>query len=445
MRRSTAVSITALTVVGLSLSSFFMRDTFHYALFFDGERSDWDLMHFRKEVALDIAQGKIDSSDEIVRKRYLEIADANPGTRAEVASLLLVSQHWPNHSESQDVFEMLLESAKTTNIGDWGRGLEETRPRHSNYDLEPEWWQPLAAILIERVRRQPEHPKAAHLLCEIAVALHPDSDVASVSDEFIQIADLIQQRYASSPDIANFCEVAGNLGNSASWSKPFEPHVRHILEVNENRFVRLSAHFALASIIRSQGATRQDEARQLYEEFLASFDGNTPHRAQGIEQANRQETEQIIKIMDRHGLGMPAPETHGFDLDGNAISLKDYRGRVVLVSFWATWCRPCLEAIPHEVALLEAFGESDFAIFGVNVDKDIEKAKAAVQEHGMAWKSLRARQEGTSHAMDWTVAGYPTFYLLDKQGVIANSWNGLPPESELRDLIRELIDFNGSK
>ena len=86
--------------------------------------------------------------------------------------------------------------------------------------------------------------------------------------------------------------------------------------------------------------------------------------------------------------------------------------------------------------LLKTFGDADFAIFGINADEDIEKAKAAVEEYGINWRSLRTRQENTSHAKNWTVPGYPTFYLLDEHGVIVRSWTSVPPDSELSDSIQ---------
>ena len=80
----------------------------------------------------------------------------------------------------------------------------------------------------------------------------------------------------------------------------------------------------------------------------------------------------------------------GVDLDGRPFSLGDYRGKVVLVSFWATWCYSCMKAIPHERALLERFGPERFAIVGVNVDEDPGVAKKAVAEYGVPWRSFRS-------------------------------------------------------
>jgi thiol-disulfide isomerase/thioredoxin len=355
-----------------------------------------------------------------------------------VAAYLFVTKQWPETADAEAAYDNLLQAAKIVDIGHWARSLGDIRPVERS---ESARWQPLAALLIERVRRQPDHPKAARLLCEAAVLNHPKTDVESAPRELHQIAELIQENYATSPDLANFCEVVGNLGDPVSWSQPFEPYVRHILEVNELRFVRCSAHFALASIVRSGGIGRQAETRELYEEFLKRFDGETAYHAQSIEQANRQIARRVLDAIRLHGLGAPALATVGFDLEGRPMSLADYRGNVVLLSFWATWCSPCMKAIPHEKKLLERFDREQFAIVGVNGDTNLTEALEAVAEHGISWRSFQNKKEdGSSIANDWHIAGWPTFYLVDADGVIARTWLGMPPQSELQTAIGELVE-----
>jgi thiol-disulfide isomerase/thioredoxin len=424
-----------------------------YVLFvYSGTRAIWELSELRSEhkqrqvefsklrstgTALQVAQAKneFELSQREVRMRCMQIAAENPGSRVEVASHLFVAKQWPETADADVAFDKLLQAAKNVDIGDWARSLEEIGAGSS------ERWRSLAVLLIERVRRQPDHPKAAGLLCRAAVAIHPDTDVKSAPPELHRIAELIHKNYATSPDLANFCEVVSDLGNPVGWSQPFEPHVRHILEVNQDRFVRCSAHFALASIVRSGGIGRQDEARQLYEDFLARFDGETEYRAQGIEQKNRQKARRVLETIRLHGLGAPAITTVGVDLEGRPMSLADYRGKIVLVSFWATWCGPCMRAIPHEKEILERFDPEQFAIVGVNGDKKPTVALEAVAEYGINWRSFQnKKQDGASIAGDWHIVGWPTFYLLDVEGVIERHWQGLPPQSELQAAIGNLVE-----
>ena len=65
---------------------------------------------------------------------------------------------------------------------------------------------------------------------------------------------------------------------------------------------------------------------------------------------------------------MLAPDIEGDDFDGTRFKLSDYRGKVVAVSFWASWCKPCRELIPHERAIVERFQGRNFVLLGVNID-----------------------------------------------------------------------------
>lgn len=146
-----------------------------------------------------------------------------------------------------------------------------------------------------------------------------------------------------------------------------------------------------------------------------------------------------LNVIADHGLGGQAPTTVGFDLNGDAIALSDYRGRIVLLSLWATWCGPCLSAIPHERELVERFDPSDFAVLGMNADDDLDAARAAVKKHEMTWRSLHLNDR--RFVNQWTVGGYPTFHLIDREGVIVRMWLGLPPASELESVIRSIISW----
>ncbi|NOZ41456.1 MAG: TlpA family protein disulfide reductase [Planctomycetes bacterium] len=326
------------------------------------------------ETELQAASDRLATDEERIRRRSLQLAKEYPNTKAELSVLYWVAGKWPETVEGKHALETLIKVSATANIEHLGQTFDVIHASRK------ESMRPLVPVLLQRERENSNHPYAAKLLTEACFFLVTDQGTV-VPDEFSRIADIFVERHATSPKLANFCEL---LGGGEPWAQPFESHLRRILDVNEDRYVRVSAHFALASIVRSHGASRQEEAQEIYQAYLKDFDGQTIYLAQGIEQDNRQETKQILKIMSRHGIGMTAPETIGVDLDGTPLSLKDYRGKVVLVSFWATWCKPCIDAIPHERDLLETFGDSDFAIFGVNADKDIEKAKAAIKEHDIS-------------------------------------------------------------
>ena len=329
---------------------------------------------------------------------------------------------------------MLLQRTASADMEDLGRMLLSTSVAFKTSV------QPFALVLVRRAREHPEHPQAATLLTKACTHFAPDSDAAEAPTSFREIADLIIERYASSPDIANFCEVLGRGDYSPPWAWPFEPHLRQILDVNQDRFVRCSAMIALASLVQASEESRQPEAENLFEQFLAEFDGKLKYHAAGIEQMNRASAVRQLEEIRSHGLGKPAPETVGIDLDGKPMALTEYRGKVVLVSYWATWCYPCMKMIPHEKVLVGRFAADRFAIVGVNSDTDLDAARRAVVRHEVAWRSFRNAVEGKPAIANlWKVVGYPTLYLLDSDGIVRKRWIGNPPPDDLHASIERLM------
>lgn len=114
------------------------------------------------------------------------------------------------------------------------------------------------------------------------------------------------------------------------------------------------------------------------------------------------------------GAPEPAAPLSGKTLDGKTVSLSDYKGKVVLVDFWATWCDPCREEIPELVKLQNTLGSKGFAIMGVSMDEETEDvapfAKAAKINYPVILNGSERAPKG------WVVPGLPTSYLIGRDG-----------------------------
>jgi peroxiredoxin len=122
-------------------------------------------------------------------------------------------------------------------------------------------------------------------------------------------------------------------------------------------------------------------------------------------------------------IGKTAPDVSGKDLDGNEFHLSDYRGKVVVLTFWGQWCGICRTEFPYERLLLELHKNWPFAIVGVNSDRSLDIAKQAVSDNRLAYRSWWDGCDvddptGGPIASAWQVTGWPTVYVLDTHGVI---------------------------
>ena len=106
------------------------------------------------------------------------------------------------------------------------------------------------------------------------------------------------------------------------------------------------------------------------------------------------------------------------DLSGKMKSLKDYRGKVVFLNFWATWCKPCEEEMPSMQALYQGFAGQPFEIVAVSVDKDgPEVVSSYAKKYGLTFTILHDRKGGVKETYKTT--GVPETFIIDQNGVIA--------------------------
>jgi len=105
--------------------------------------------------------------------------------------------------------------------------------------------------------------------------------------------------------------------------------------------------------------------------------------------------------------GKTAPEFEGEDLDGVKFKLSDYRGKVVMLSFWASWCGPCMGLVPHERELVEKYKDKPFVLLGVNSDEDKTKLKSVLETNKITWRSFWCGPKGPEGPLpkSWNVMG----------------------------------------
>lgn len=120
--------------------------------------------------------------------------------------------------------------------------------------------------------------------------------------------------------------------------------------------------------------------------------------------------------------GQPAPDFTLNDTTGKPVSLSSFKGKVVLVDFWASWCGPCRAENPNVVAAFKRFGSKGFTVFGVSLDTDKAKWLKAIDKDGLTWTHVSdlIGWENAA-AKQYGVMSIPANFLLDKDGKIIGS------------------------
>ncbi len=125
-------------------------------------------------------------------------------------------------------------------------------------------------------------------------------------------------------------------------------------------------------------------------------------------------------------IGHPSPNFKVISTSGQTISQENYRDRVLILDFFATWCQPCRLSIPHLVEMNQKYGKQGLQVLGLSVDEDGERVvKAFTDEFRVNYPLALV---GDSTTVDFGVRSVPIMYVIDKKGKIAEVYRGYSHE-----------------
>ncbi|SFB47613.1 Peroxiredoxin [Cohnella sp. OV330] len=165
--------------------------------------------------------------------------------------------------------------------------------------------------------------------------------------------------------------------------------------------------------------------RQGAPEGKASLDGEAaPSGQRGADQTEAQLEE--------------APDFTLKDLDGNAVSLRDLRGKAVYLNFWTTWCKWCKKEMPAMKRVYESFEGRDLAIVAVDIGEGRDKVATYIDQGGYPFQVLLDSDKSVSKS--YRVTSIPVSVFVDKEGRVAYRKLGTMKEDEMRLVIQSLVE-----
>ncbi len=296
-------------------------------------------------------------------------------------------------------------------------GGDEKKVTEANETYQAKWFG-FIDELNALIKAHPEDPAALDGLILLTGAMRSFLDV-----ELLQIA----LRNRDDERMGRLCFNVRYRGGEP-WA---EGIVKAVAESNPSREVRGQAVFCRGYLCRAaafpygQSVSEKERdklvarARGFFNEVIEKYaDVKTPDDDATIGERAASELTRFDNLPNLK-VGGVAPEIGGKDLEGKPLRLGDYRGKVVVVVFWGSWCGPCMAMVPHERELWERHRDEPFTLLGVNCGDTLEQARKTADDNRMDWPSF---YDGEDHrgpiATSYDVQKYPTVYVIDAKGVI---------------------------
>ena len=194
-----------------------------------------------------------------------------------------------------------------------------------------------------------------------------------------------------------------------------------------------------ASVFKLPANYSIDDSQWKEENLLRAYAAGTP-----ISQTLADE-DRLPRI--RQGtLGASLPDVTGKRLNGVEEPLSDHQGRIVLLNFWATWCVPCISALPQLRELVGNLPEDRFSLVAISVDEELGTVTRFIEDEPMPWTNWHVGK-GSDIVRLMRIRGYPTYVLADENGKILSRYRGLIPSftSLIENAVNHLREFGNTQ
>ena len=241
---------------------------------------------------------------------------------------------------------------------------------------------------------------------------------------FIGVSDLSAQQSDAQQDLQQLIEavkvkIQGGAQDAEGLADELAQFDALLLKYADNRSDDVAEILFMKAMLYVQLLKDPDTAIALMEKLQVEFpESEQAKKSDKVIQSIKDYAAslQIQRSLVEQGM-FPAFAVN--DLEGEPLSLDQYKGKVVLIDFWATWCGPCINELPNVLQAYTKYHKDGFDIIGISLDKDRNKLTQFIQKEKMPWRQYFDGQGWqNSLAKKYGVNSIPATYLLDGEGRI---------------------------
>lgn len=326
----------------------------------------------------------------------------------------------------------------------------------------------------ELMRSRPEGETAEE---QMAAARKTLSTLLKTSEQLLEKAEQPQHELFGFQLKVMALESLGQLGDEKAAAR-LKKEIAKAKKSDDPQLAQLAWQMYVGSLLRSwpelsgkeKDALREELLAQVEQDGASAFDVSLVRGAaselsdydsefarQLLEASlplfRESDDEEVVAAAGRleglsRRLNLPGNELEisGELLSGGEVDWESYRGKVVLVDFWATWCGPCRQEVPNILEMYDAYHEKGFDVLGISLDKTAEKAEEYIEENEIPWASLFPKDEdqrGWDHPLVeyYAINGIPTAILVDADGrVVDMNARGRNLREQLQKLLGDPVE-----
>lgn len=296
----------------------------------------------------------------------------------------------------------------------------------------------LATLTAEKARKiVEENPKSQAAFDTIMFTMGHLAKIGAKGPDIAKQLEIAGENHLNNPKLKDLVMVAGRGGAAG------EKFLQTVADKGPDKEIKAIALLILGNSYgeQSDDAPSEKAAQELVAkavDYLSRAAKESPDTKLGREKIGAIAAD-LIKNIKLLAVGSPIPDLQGTELrDSKKQKLSDYKGNVVLVDVWATWCGPCRAMIPHEREMMKRLSNKPFKLISVSVDKEKSALTKFLDKEPMPWIHW---WDGVESPLMETlkVKGFPTLYLIDAKGIIRKKMYGYQDPEVLDKAVDELV------